>query len=338
MKISSDLPIAHTAFAHWHTDDREVGIVVAKAVFELTADGKTRPRETPPALEMADVFAGEPAHSALVTEQEIAPFKPKTDLVVRGMARSFEERPRTDWPVVIEVPDVLHYSFHVRGPATWLKPAFRWQLSQPEPVTEVPLIYDLAYGGRCGEGEDEVFFDENPAGTGFVTEDVFKSVESIAAPQIGLLAEFAAAEPTKPMSVVGTMPLAKTWLPRRSLAGTFDAAWERDRHPRMPSDYDLAFWNAAHPRLQIKPHLKGDEYINLTGISHKRETVTLRLPGAQLALKSTNSPDADMIAMKLDTVDLDIDKVDEGRVSMTMLWRAIVPERDTFFNAEIVRG
>jgi len=50
MKLSSDLPISYMPFAHWHTDDTEVGVVVAKATFELTSDGQTRPQADPPEI------------------------------------------------------------------------------------------------------------------------------------------------------------------------------------------------------------------------------------------------------------------------------------------------
>lgn len=338
MKISSDLPISYMAFAHWHTDDTEVGVVVAKATFALTADGQTRPHAPPPELNMEDMFEGDPAMTGLITEQDIAPFKPKTDLIIRGEARSFEAEPLADWPVMIAIPDILHYGFHVRGPCNWYKPMSRWQLSQPNAVTSVPLSYGLAYGGHCDEKAGPLFHEQNPAGLGFMTDETLRDVKTFPAPQIGLLAEFMDSTPTGQMMVQGTMPIAKTWLPRRSHAGTFDKAWEQKRHPRMPLDYDLAFWNAAHPRLQIKPHLQGDEKIKLTGISHVHQTLSLRLPGARLALHSTTTPGADVLPMPLDTVDLDVSAVDDGQIKMTLLWRVLVPRRDDYFNAEIIRG
>ena len=324
-------------FSHWHTDDSEIGVVVAKAAFTLSANGTT-PQADPPALEMVDVFAGDPASSALTHEQDIAPYKPKTDLIVRGTARSYERQPRPDWPVSISIPDLLTYSFHVRGPARWLRPSRKWQLSQPDPVAEVPLTYALAYGGSCTEGEEERFFEQNPAGQGYMTEAAAREVDSWPAAQIGLLGEFMEAKPFAPMAVHGTMPIAKAWLPRRALAGTFDAAWERDRHPRMPLDYDLAFWNAAPLRLQIGPHLRGDEALEISGLSHLRESVSLRLPGAKLAVQSRSAPAEPALPMALDTVDLDMQTIDEGYAKMTLLWRVIVPDRDAYNEAQIVKG
>lgn len=337
MKLTSSLPLSHTTFAHWHTDDTEVGIVVAKAEFRLSKEGTT-PVTPPPDLVLADEFAEAPEDSPLLQEQDIAPFKPKTDLLIRGTARSFQAKPRRDWPVVVSIPDILNYSFHVRGPAAWIKSMLNWKLSQPDEVVDVPLTYALAYGGQCQEGDATQFFERNPAGIGFMTEEAARDVQSWPAPQIGLLAEFMDARPFAPMAVHGTMPVAKGWLPRRSAAGTFDEDWERDRHPRMPLDYDLAFWNAAPLRLQIDPYLQGGEVIEISGVSRDRETVSLRLPGAKLALKSLTDPSQAPVAMHLDTVELDVEDIDEGQASVVLLWRLIVPDRDAFTEAEIIRG
>jgi hypothetical protein len=337
MNLTTTLPVSHTSFAHWHTDDTEVGIVLAKAAFVLSANG-TAPQMPPPDLEMVDLFTGDPAHSALLSEQDIAPYKPKTDLIIRGHARSFQNTPRRDWPVNVSIPDRLNYGFHVRGPSQWLKPARKWQLSQPDPVTEVPLTYEFAYGGQCSDGETVHFYEQNPAGKGFMTEAVANDLGSWPAPQIGLLAEFMAASPFEPMAVHGTMPIAKSWLPRRAVAGTFDTAWERDRHPRMPLDYDLGFWNTAPMRLQLDPFLQGDELIEITGVSRNSATVSLQLPGAKLMLQSRSDPHEPLVAMALDTVDLNVDSVDDGHITITLLWRALVPDRDAFTEAEIIQG
>ena len=42
--------------------------------------------------------------------------------------------------------------------------------------------------------------------------------------------------------------------------------------------------------------------------------------------------------MNLDTVELDVEHIDEGQASVVLLWRLIVPDRDAFTEAEIIRG
>ncbi len=338
MKITTTLPLAHMGFSHWHTDDTEVGVVVAKAQFDLTADGQCRARPVPDPLALVDVFSGDPATSPLLHEQDIAPAKPKTDVIVRGHARSPKADPMRDWPVTVSIADIVTYGFQVRGPAVWTHGLRRWSLSAPDKVAAVPLTYALAYGGACTVGDVTTYFEQNPAGTGYMTEDAAKGRDMFPAPQIGLLAEFMDARPFAPMAVHGTMPMPKAWLPRRARAGTFDATWARDRHPRMPRDYDLGFWNCAHPRLQIAHGLIGGEAIVLTGVSHASPTVEIRLPAAQLAVRSLTDPAADTVPMLLDTIDLDIDRIDDGAVTITLLWRVVLTNRDQWRNTDIIRG
>ncbi|KAG1655710.1 hypothetical protein GQR58_024341 [Nymphon striatum] len=173
--------------------------------------------------------------------------KTATDVIIRATARSFDRKPRSDWPVSVSILDRLRYEFQVRGPSQWQHRRLGgWTLSQPELVHEVPLSYALSYGGYVLNGdEDKVAYEFNPSGLGFATPESLKNSSAFSAPQIGLLGEFMSADPLTPMSVEGFGPIAKTWLPRRSEAGTFDADWQRDRHPRMPMDYNLSFWNAG---------------------------------------------------------------------------------------------
>lgn len=337
MKVSSALPLSCMGFAHWHSDDTEAGIVIAKASFLISIGGRSA-QVRPAELELADIFSDDPALSPLIQEQDTAPFKPKTDLIIRGTARSFEGRARRDWQVEITIEEILNYGFRVRGPSYWTKSGKNWRLNSPEPVSEVPLTYALAYGGKCTEGEEPRFFQDNPSGQGFMTEPGAQELERWPAAQIGLLGEFMDARPFEPMAVHGTMPIAKVWLPRRSFAGTFDSSWQRDRHPRMPLDYDLAFWNAAHPRLQIAPYLRGDEVLEIVGMSRGLERVEFRLPNARLALASRSTPQEAPLPMVLDTVDLDLETIDDGHAVATLVWRAHIPDRHAYSEAEIVRG
>ena len=132
-----------------------------------------------------------------------------------------------------------------------------------------------------------------------------------------------APDPLAEMAVRGFGPIAKAWLPRRGHAGTFDTDWQRDRHPRMPADYDLAFWNAAPGPLQIAPYLAGNEVIRVSGVSHAPAAVEVALPGVGLMLEATGE-DAVNVPMPLDTVALDITAEDPSAHRLTLIWRAML--------------
>ncbi len=335
MQLSTKLPIQCMYFRHWHVDDTEVGVVVAKAHFTRGADGLFKGTRDVPELRMSDELEeGNPGFAALLHEQEIAPGKEATDLLVRGVARAPEGRPTGDWPVRVEIADRVSYGFQVRGPSEWRKQGRGWSLTEPELVQEVPLTYALAYGGTAPGQYDHApeVFEMNPAGRGFVTDQLLEKGEPIPAPQIGELAEFMGGEPRKEMTVHGFGPIAKAWLPRRADAGTFDEEWKQTRHPRMPKDYTLKFWNSAPLPLQIDPMLDGHEMVSLRGFSHATDPLAVKLPGVFLSVDVRGEEYTKTVPLDLDTVEIDVTDADPEGHTLTLLWRGLItgPER---FNA-----
>ncbi len=336
MIITTRLPIATLFFKHWHTDDTEVGIIVAKAEFGRQDDGQFRPTGNPVPLQVEDVYEGDPATGYLLAEQDIAPGKDGTDLIIQATARSPGGHPATDWPVSVTIPDRVSYGFRVRGPSEWKPGLTGWKLTPPEKVTEVPLHYGLAYGGAAPGPDNDTpeIYEFNPAGIGFSNDAKRARKEPFAAPQIGEMAEFMAADVRAEMTVHGFGPIAKAWLPRRSNAGTFDEEWQQIRHPRMPHDYSLRFWNSARDELQITPHLSGNEVISLQGVHHDPAPMAVKLPGAGLTCIASGQAEAD-IEMVLDTVTVDIRSSDPAAHKLLLVWRGLIRDTARFENAEI---
>ena len=331
MKLNTQLPLATIFFKHWGIDDREVGIVVAKASFARS--GKRWVAEDEPMLVLEDTFAGDPSCTPLVQEQDIAPGKRGTDLIVHATARSPEAALLTDWPVSLTVPDRLHYGFHVRGPSRWTKGRRgKWKQTTPELVSEVPLTYALAYGGSATDQNDKIAtFENNPSGMGYATAHHLATCSELPAPQIGLLADLLGADPLAQMGVEGFGPISKSWLPRRANAGTFDETWKATRHPRMPKDYALSFWNAAPGPLQSEPPLVGNEVVLVEGISHEGP-VLIKLPAVACAVQF----DGDTSNMVLDTITLDLRSADPSDYRVDLIWRTIVAATEEYQSAEIV--
>ena len=334
MYISTALPLGALYFKHWHVDDTEVGVCVAKASFRVLSDGSLKTIRPAPDIQLEDEFDGDPARSTLAREQEFAPGKTGTDILIRATAHSPGGAALQDWPVSVEVPGRLHYGFQVRGPSMWRPAGSGWALTAPEPVTEVPLSYALAFGGETA-GEAPEVFDQNPAGRGFSTEESRRRREPFAAPQIGELSEFVTADVDHVMAVHGVSPVAKAWVPRRGLAGTFDKDWELTRHPRMPLDYDLGFWNCAHPRLQVRPYLNGDETIVLSNMAVGGGERSICLPGIRMTLAAKGAGVAKAHSMTLDTVDIDVADPDPKQHRLNLVWRCRVTGPDRFSSGEL---
>jgi hypothetical protein len=287
-------------------------------------------------LALEERFGGDPAWTPLLEDQDIAPGKIGTDILISAVARSMGGAQRTDWPVHVTIADRLTYGFQVCGPSQWQKGWRGWSLSPPAAVAEVPLTYTLAYGGKVPRGMDDSpdVYEFNPSGQGYANNRLLSGKNPFPAPQIGELAEFMAQDPLLRMIVHGTGPIAKAWLPRRSQAGTFDAEWQQYRHPRMPHDYSLRFWNAAPLPLQVYPPLQGHEIIRVRGVSALQSEVPCPLPPVRLLLQLTGAGQANSI-MVLDTVQLDVTSPVPEDHRMTLIWRARIAEPHQYSQGQI---
>jgi hypothetical protein len=66
--------------------------------------------------------------------------------------------------------------------------------------------------------------------------------------------------PTDQAPPVGFGPLAPTWEPRTTYAGTYDARWQEEDSPYLPADFDSRFFQVA-PEDQRFPRFKGGELL-----------------------------------------------------------------------------
>jgi hypothetical protein len=275
-------------------------VAVLGATFLMKGDGQlTRAPEQAP-LQMADEFYGEVNKSAVRRESDMAPFKPWCDVIVLGQAQAPGSRPQARFEAGIRITrkgdKLLDKRLMITGPRYWKKGLFGWSLTRPEPITALPLRYEYAYGGECRieatdplaehvgskhrltpdqrahhpEGADQapIAHSCSPAnnlGLGFTEKWYLKAkqLQKIAAPQIE-----AASDPVlkfgKSYLPQGLGVMGRVWQSRLGLCGTMDQAF-LDSGRSLPEDFDFAFWNGAHPDLQL-PYLKGGETIDLVNI------------------------------------------------------------------------
>jgi hypothetical protein len=190
--------------------------------------------------------------------------------------------------------------------------------TEPEMFTEMPLVYEKAFGGI--DTESGGFCAENPVGCGFYTRKSPKNIDGAPLPNIE-----DASRPIRSWTdhpgPAGFGCLGKGWAPRVRSLGTYDEAWERERSPLLPRDFRFEFYNTAPPDLQVEGYLRGDEEILLLNLE-KSGKVRFRLPGItpvatvekteRWSGPSWNEP----TPMRLDTLCL---LPDEGR--LFLVWR-----------------
>jgi len=320
MELVNHTPFPAMCFEGRDRDDRAWHVLALRVTLALGAEGPRLARQQRP-LALADAHHGDPTATSLVEESDLCPTRPATDVLLRGTAWSPGGAEAPAWEVSIRVGSAFRRA-RVTGPRWWERArGGAWCLTEPLPCAAVPLRYELAYGGVARDGEREARCEENPVGVGFAPPWWRERRDRFEAPRMELVDD-PVRDVDRPVGVAGFGPLGRAWLPRRALAGTFDAGWLRDRWPVMPADFDDRFWNAAPAGLVASPHLRGDEVVTLGGVRPEGE-VTFRLPGHYVfvIVRYTNGVVLP-IPMRLDALTVDVDAAEVAMVYRHRVQRA----------------
>lgn len=333
-----------------NNQDLEFGIVIVKATYEIGPTGRLIVAEEQAPLIFTDRCHGAVNVTSLWHPSDMVPNKPATDVNLNAVARTPDGRSRPSWLCSVRIENEgalrLEKTLRATGPRHWQpvwkrhlreaeraewrkhRRAFdRWTLSEPEPIAELPLHYEYAYGGEVSQGRDEndkPLFDtdhRNPLGRGKVDAEWTDHTMSVPAPQIED-PDDPVTDPYAQMKPEAFAPIPPAWLPRRPLGGTYGQNWKDNIWPAWPSDYDFAYHNSAHPDLILTPYLTGSETIRLTGLASWAETVSIDLPGEALFCDFiTVNEDVKRKTMNLDTVFLDIAASDRQDWRVFLTWR-----------------
>ncbi len=238
--------------------------VAIKATFIIDQrELKVAPEPSP--IFPADVFWGDPASSSVRYAGELHPPKRATDVVLVGDGYAPGGRPAPYFGVSIAVGQ-LKKIIHVYGNRVWIA-GLTVAPSAPQPATQVPLVYEKAYGGRQ-ELPDGTFLAEmrNPVGIGFRGKRAASEMANKPVPNLD--------HPRSPICSLSDQPppaalgyVAPAWQPRASFAGTYDEKWKKKRAPYLPADFDPRFWQSAPPDQVYPGFLRGGEPVELINAS-----------------------------------------------------------------------
>ncbi|MFN8588605.1 MAG: DUF2169 domain-containing protein [Candidatus Eisenbacteria bacterium] len=297
----------------------EVLLAVVRATFRVVKLTKLElaPEQVPPTL--ADEYADEPGKSSLVAASDFAVRKPGADVIVLGHAHAPGGKPVTELDVRIEVGDVAT-RLRVFGDRSWKRALLGLSPSRPEPFRKMPLAWERAFGGTCaaaGRADGEDRLDANPVGAGFWRNE--KDAVDQPLPNLEDPGALVKSWKDQPGSA-GTGFVAPDWEPRRAFAGTYDAAWERDRMPLLPDDFDERFWQCAPAALQAAAPFRGGERVRLSGL-HPAGEIAFELPRDQVTVDVLLP--AERVATHAAVLDTLVLQPDEERVSL--VWRACIP-------------
>jgi hypothetical protein len=107
---------------------------------------------------------------------------------------------------------------------------------------------------------------------------------------------------------------------RLPFAGTFDEAWQQQRSPNLPHDFDARFYNIGHPALQMAQAPRAGCPIRLNNIG-PQPTQTLHYPALNLQADYSGMDGVQQhTALQADTL-----LIEPEHNRFSLIWRAHVP-------------
>ncbi|WP_454815035.1 DUF2169 family type VI secretion system accessory protein [Labrys neptuniae] len=359
MDIRNFTPFPSMRYSNTLSDGRTFGIAMVKVAFDIGEDGTctVSPEQEP--FNFTDVPHGELNASSLRHPSDFVPYKPATDLIINAIAHAPDGKPAQSWLCGVEIADEagkrIAKRLRVTGPRFW-RPQWRrplseqeqskwqrhrdlfkgWELSEPEPITELPIRYEYAYGGmvaserdKDGKRQSEVN-ERNPLGYGLIHPDWTDHTKPQPAPQIEADSQ-PVADAEERYTPQGLGPIPAHWLPRRPKGGTYDQNWIDSVWPKWPADYDFTFHNSAAEGLAISPHCMGDLRLRLHYLRRGNSHFDLTIPDPKLLALVTPQQGEDLYCRpRLDTVFVEMAEDDLFHCRVSLTWRLIYNRASTF--------
>jgi hypothetical protein len=284
---------------------------VVKATFTLGSRLTLADEQVPVVL--TDQHYADPASSSIKVASDVCLGKKHTDVLVIGSACAPSDQPVWAMDVSVTVASARK-DVRVFGDRVWDGASGVATIAYVAPFIRMPLTWERAYGGADETAHGPAQHPRNPVGTGYRARGGRKPVPGMALPNV----EDSGALITSPSDTpapAGFAPVAATWEPRRLYAGTYDAAWQAQRAPFLPKDFDPRFFQLA-PTDLATGQLRGGEPVELRGLT-PNGALHFTLP--LLTIRAEDRLDSSIQERRamLDTV---IIEPDAGRLVMT--WRA----------------
>jgi hypothetical protein len=248
----------------WGRDQEGVHewIVAVKATFDIQTDGRLTLADEQLEPLLLPEYHGEAGASSLRYDADLVSPKPTTDVVLNATAHAPNGRPAKEFPVSIRVGGI-HKVIRTVGERRWQRGVLGLAPTATAPITALPIIYERAYGGydRTDPDPNKQRMDpRNPVGCGVVARSGHR--EGQALPNF----EYPTGSLEK-SGPAGFGAIDSFWSPRRELQGTYDKAWEQQRRPLLPADWDPRALLCAPQDQRPDRQLRGGEPVELVNLT-----------------------------------------------------------------------
>jgi len=270
--LNNRTPFATELFAFPNADGQEIAVLVISASFLIDQN-----------------------------EADVAIYKPYVDVIINATAYSPHGRPSNTLEVGIQLADI-HKHLIIQGDR---KSLVRGVASKPQPFITMPIVYERAYGGTYIDPTNpdrQDIYTRNPVGVeykGALSADPGVQTNY---PNINYLKSSKEYRQNLP---AGFGAIARSWSPRRELAGTYDEDWLKNQWPLPPHDYN-PLHNQAAPVDQQSRTIQGGEEIMLLNLTTESEWC-FRLPSLTFPTRLFFGRRPQEVLPKLDTILIDAD-------------------------------
>ncbi|HEX8705644.1 MAG TPA: DUF2169 domain-containing protein [Myxococcaceae bacterium] len=324
---------AYAAERNWARDKAGVHwwLVAVKATFNIASGGRlVLADEQPPPLLMPEYF-GEPGLSSLRYDSDLLAAKPGTDVLLLAHAHAPHGKPAESVPVALRIGQFQKILL-VHGERAYSRGLTGMTMTRPRPFTRSPIRYESAFGGIDLSDPDPKkhgIDERNPIGRGFARRT------ALLAGKPAHTIEYPSGDPAT-TGPAGFGPIDPSWLPRRRLAGTYDARWEQSRKPLLPDDFDPAFALSAPADQRTEKPLAGGERIELVNMTPEG-VLRFDLPRISLGFTTRIGTRRERHGARLTLV-----LVEPEERRLTLVWqsalRVTAPDADYLDETEIVEG
>jgi hypothetical protein len=327
-------------------DGRYILAVLVKRSYTILPGQRCQRASKDRKLVAGDTHFGDPMNTSVKYESDFVPLKLATDVVLNGHAYAPEGKPTFELSATLAVGDVARSVLVIGDRIAHYRDGLAPIFSDPVPFTQMPIRYELAFGGVDVRSDPKLAaaYGRNHLGRGFAVRNAPEVIEGLELPNIEhptdrltpdrlCCGHFVHMEELPAPQGFGWY--MKGWRPRLLLAGVMPAdaalahtlrqAYRQVVPPHQRAMYDqtelppmdFRFFNGASSGL-VLPYLRGDEAIRTRHLSPDGE-LQFRLPGEQPRISIDIGSGAETPITRLHTVMI---RLDEREIDL--VWRAAI--------------
>lgn len=295
-------------------DGNQIWVVVIKATYRIGPKDDPELHPEPEPVCLAPRYVSGEAKSSLLREGEMVYDHPGTDITLNATAYAPPGKMARAVSVGFSVGPIKK-TLIVYGDRYWRKGITGLKMTKPDYFSSLPIRYERAYGGAAMDRKtgEKVYHPQNAIGAGFALRA--KDLVDKPAPTV--------LYPDKPIygwnsrtAPAGLGAVYASWSPRKEYAGTYDQAWQNERMPLWPEDFDPRHHQSA-PVDQVSPKpLRGGERVVLEHLS-REPTIAFRLPRVFLTVETQLNGARIRQPIQLDRVIIEPDQN-----KLVMVWRS----------------